>query len=153
PQEDAARLVLQLRGEGTVAAVEAERGGGIATQVDGRGRADNLPLADPVVLVEVDLRLVRAGAAGGEGEGQFGLRGRAVRLLAVRRETQGERNQREGEKALHGRSPARPRGANPQAALRGVPPPAGRRARTAACGRRWCRSPAGGTAWPRTPAG
>src|SRR5262249_53405306 len=82
-----AGLVLQLRGEGAVAAVEAERGVVVAAVGDGRDRADDLALADAVVLVEVDLRLLRPVAVGRERDEETGLRGRGL----VRARGQGTR--------------------------------------------------------------
>src|SRR5262245_21075293 len=76
-EEDLARLVLKLGSEGTVAAVAAKRRPAVAAQVHRRNRADNLPVADAVVLIEIDRRLLRAVLEGGEGDEEF-LLGRSI---------------------------------------------------------------------------
>src|SRR5204863_4599349 len=57
PQADAAGLVLLLGGEGDIAAVRTEAGAIVAPLRDGRNVLNDLARSDPVVLVEVDLRM------------------------------------------------------------------------------------------------
>src|SRR5262249_54748564 len=79
--EDLAGLVFQLGGEDTEFAVLRKNGMVVLAIRNRRNVADDLPLRDAVVLVEVDLRMLGAIAVGGEGDEEaFGrLVGRLLR--------------------------------------------------------------------------